>query len=183
MIEMSTAAVHEAGHLVVAYLVGFCPESVRITTDGDGQLRIDYGELDGVARQMMAMDICPEFSTFLRQLNKDAVVDLARRLCVVLVAGGIAEAISRDGPDFCGKTEVELSGPDLTRAETISKHFGIDLNQEIMDMYGCLGYTQAWITIEALKEAILSNSANRLDRLAIDVTLESSGFKAFLEQE
>jgi len=176
------AAVHEAGHIVAACLVGLYSESVRITESGDGELRINYGELKRVATMMMTMDICPEFLVFLRQLNKDAVSDFAKRLCIVLVAGGIAEEIYRVGPHFSGTAEVELTGPDLTRADAISKQFEIKLDQEMESMYAFIKHDEVWAAVTALKEAILKSANNCLNAPDIDRILEISGFKSFLEQ-
>lgn len=117
------AAVHEAGHIVAAYLVNLSCERVRVNDDGDGQLKIDYGALKQVASVMMSMNICPEFREFLNQQNKEMLSDLANQLCVVLAAGGVAEGICVNGRDYCGMAQVELTGPDLIRAETISNYF------------------------------------------------------------
>ncbi len=179
---MHNAAVHEAGHIVVSYLVGFSPRSVKITTTGDGGCQIDYGDLENIARIMMAMDICPQFFSILSQLNSDAVLDLAKRLCCILIAGGIAESIYRDGLDFSGKSDIELIGPDLTRAQAISDHYGIQLVEEMKSIYLFLANRKTWGAVTALKDAILNSTNNELDALAIDRISECSGYKAFLQE-
>lgn len=176
------AAVHEAGHVVAAYLVNFSCEGVQVADNGNGQLKINYGNLKQVASVMMSMNICPEFRDFLRQQNKDMLSDLANQLCVVLVAGGAAECICSNGRDFCGLAQVELTGPDLIRAETISKFFDINLNQTIKDVYEFLKVDVVWTTVTALKEAILMSPNNCLGSSDINSVLRSNGYMSFLEE-
>lgn len=174
------AAVHEAGHVVTAYLVNYSCEFVQIDNNGNGKSKIDYGILNQVASVMMSMIICPDFINFLRHQNKDKISDLANQLCFVLVAGGVAECICRNGRDFCGLAQVELTGPDLVRAETISKHFGINLNQIIKDVYEFLKVDVVWATVTALKEAILRSPNNYLGASGINSVLQSNGYISFL---
>ena len=70
------AAVHEAGHIVAAHLMGLSSESVRVTEDGDDQVHINSGEHTGAAKLMMIMDVCPEFFQLSRRFDKEATTDL-----------------------------------------------------------------------------------------------------------
>jgi len=176
------AAVHEAGHVIAAYLVNFSCESVKVADNGNGQLIIDYGNLKQVAIVMMSMNICPEFRDFLHHQNKETLSDLANQLCVVLVAGGVAECVCNNGRDFCGLAQVELSGPDLIRAETISEFFNINLSQTIKDVYEFIKVDVVWKTVTALKEAILSSPNNYLDASDIYNVLQINDYLSFLEE-
>lgn len=176
------AAVHEAGHIVAAYLVNLSCESVQVNDEGDGRLEIDYGALKQVASVMMSMNICPDFREFLSQQNKEMLSYLANQLCVVLVAGGVAEGICVNGRDYCGMAQVELTGPDLIRAETISSYFDINLNQIIKDVYEFLKLDVVWATVTALKEAMLNSPNNCLEASDINKVLQSTGYMSFLDE-
>ena len=182
MTNSRAGAVHEAGHIVAAHFTGFSAEHSCLNAEGDGQTRMDYGELAKVAAPLMTMDICPEFRAFLDQLNREPLYELGKKLCFILLAGAAAEAVSTAKGQRV-RVEAEVSGPDLTRAKAISAYLGLDFDEIMKEVSVCVQEEHFAAAISEVTEAILASSIKAIDRHGISEALIRSGFIDFLKQD
>jgi len=184
MNAIKVAAYHESAHIVISHYFGFSSEYVRLNRNGDGEYKIDFGEFADIAAPMMIMDICPELfsqlSSHYKNISNDKVSGLAKQICYILISGGIAENIAYLGKNFTGRTDVQLAGPDLTRASAIAQHFSIDLDKEMNNLYEAIREDQLWIHIEQLATTLLASDTMYLSREEICQSLNKSGFREFL---
>lgn len=176
-------AFHQAAHVVIAYFLGLTPEYVRLHGNGDGAYRIGFGEKSFLADPLMMEVISPDLLTSCSKLSRDITFDLAKRVCYILIAGGVAESFAKTRSLYIGTNEIGLNGTDLCRASTIAEHFSIDLTQEIIFLYDCLKDERLWGVIEKLANDLLINGENGLDKDGIFSSFKDSGYYDFIADQ
>lgn len=174
------AALHDAAHIVMSYFLGFSSENAVLLSNGSGEYKIDFGENALMAVPLMTCNISPDLFSFYENKPRPLVEDIAKRVCYILISGGIAENIAKHGDFSIGRAQVRLGGSDLTRAAAIAEHFSIDLVIEIKFLYACLKDERLWTPIDHLANALLANENNRLSRDNIQEVLLGSGQWEFL---
>ncbi len=180
MSDIKSASIHEAGHIVIAYFVGFPIDEVCVNSQGDGITKIDFGELNAVATPLISMDICPQFHHYLNELNSEPLINLGKRICMILVAGDLAEDIYKNGKNN-GKITLGVSGIDLSRFEAIGRYLKIDFEEILKDIYRVLSNDIVWNSIIALSDSIINNENSTLDKDEIFNSLSNSKFFDFIE--
>jgi hypothetical protein len=181
--KVRAAAIHEAGHIVAAHFAGFSVEYARINGNGDGQTQVNYGELGKVAAPLLSTDRCPEFQgMFLDMLNRAPLYEFGKKLCFILLAGGAAEVVCTIDSGYVGEIEVEVSGPDLTKAEAIASYLHIDLQEQMTTVSACMKDPRFTTAISELTDAMIVSGNAMLNRNDITAALTRSGFLDFLEQ-
>lgn|GEM_PF-2015105 len=174
------AALHDAAHIVMACFLGFFTEYAILFSNGNGEYKIDFGENALMAIPLMIGDISPDLFAFYHDKSRSEVENIAKCVCYILIAGGIAENIARHGDAAPGTTPAHLSGSDLARAAAIAEHFFIDLIIETKFLYACLKDARFWAPIEQLADTLLANENQRISRDRIQQVLLASGGWEFL---
>jgi hypothetical protein len=108
------------------------------------------------------------------------VEDIAKRVCYILISGGIAENIARHSDFTVSGAQLCLGGSDLTRAAAIAEHFAIDLVIEMKFLYACLKDDRFWRPIDQLANALLASENKRLSRDQICNAMQESGLWEFI---
>lgn len=172
------AALHEAAHVVAAYFAEYSCDEVYIDECGNGATKMIYGEDTLLATAIMNRDSFQQLFNALPYQIKVNAKPVAMRLCCIMIAGSVAESIRKQGRKFKGKAEVELSGPDLTHAESITRHFQIDLNDLITEIYKIFKLDEFWKTIIGLSKSLIRQ--RRLSKEEIESIISQKGLLEYL---
>jgi hypothetical protein len=168
-------AYHEAGHIVMSYIVGYTVEKSCIFSNGDGKTYVDYGS--EVSQVVGAMTLNETYQMFETNEVSD---DVCQKMVCILTAGGIAESIYKHGPDYVGRAEVEFSGPDMTKSENICNLKNFSFHELLSEYYEALKFEDAWDAIEKLSSGLLNKSNNALEKDEIELILKKSKFAKYL---
>jgi hypothetical protein len=174
------AALHDAAHIVMATFLGFPTDYAVLFPNGNGEYKIDFGEKAFMAVPLMVSEISPELFSFYDDKPRILCQDIAKRVCYILMAGGIAESIARHADCSSFTAQVRLNGPDMTRAAAIAEHFFIDLMTEMQFLYESLRDERFWTPIDHLANALLAGENNRLPRDQIHQILVEADLWKFL---
>jgi hypothetical protein len=172
--ELRLVALHEAGHHVVARLLGFKTGEIRVTAIARGPRR-------NVARGSATIIPCDGLSSV------DEIESFARRRVKVLLAGALAQTLVKGRVDLSGAMQLRsttaeidwtrakeylqvLCNIDAGRAEIVNwpQHFNRldrDLRRETASLV-----EQASAAIEGLSEALV-NLVNLVDRTGEEFVL------------
>lgn len=150
-----------------------------IDDDGNGATQMNYGLDLPLAVAIMNKDNWKQLYNNLPSDVKANATPVAYRLCSILVAGSIAETIHRLGRKYVGRADVELSGPDLQHALSVSTHFQIDLRKLIGQLYEVFKLDPIWRTIMSLSKALIRK--RKLTRAEIDDVIAKTKFLKYLE--
>lgn len=174
------AALHDAAHIVMSHFLGFSAEYATLLSNGNGEYKIDFGDNALMAMPLMISNISDDLFSFYDDKPLPMVKDVARRVCYILMAGGVAENIARHGECITSGNQVRLGGSDLTRAAAIAEHFSIDLVIELKFLYDCLKDERLWTPIDHLANALLAGENKRLPRDQIQQVLLDADLWDFL---
>jgi hypothetical protein len=156
------AALHDAAHIVMSCFLGYTAEYATLFSNGNGEYKIDFGDNALMAMPLMNSQISPELFSFYDDKPRPMIKDVAKQVCYILIAGGIAENIAKHGECIVGGSQVRLGGSDLTRAAAIAEYFSIDLVIEMKFLYACLKDERLWVPLDHLANALLANENKRL---------------------
>jgi len=177
---IKATAIHEAAHIVIAYYYGYPPIEVRVYEDGTGDFRPNFGDNQEHAFKLMEKDVDETTFTIIGGLDEKVFQSIAQDCLMILIAGGVAEAIYRNTLNSCDNSQIELKGKDLRQAEAISRYLGVDIEEEKKYMYECLKGDIFWKAIINLSEKIMSSESLKLNHEQIKSSLEESGFTSFM---
>lgn len=177
--HIRNAALHEAGHIVSAYFAEYsCNESI-IDGDGNGMTKMNYGDDAPLAVAILNRNSWQQLFVMLPNHIKENAQPVAMRLCTILFAGGIVEAIHKHGRNFKGIAEVEISGPDLQHALCVCKHFQINSAELIKELYEIFKLNAFWLTTKRLARQLIKQK--KLTKIEIETTISEEGFLEYLK--
>jgi hypothetical protein len=169
------AAYHEAGHVVMSYFVGYKVKQSIIYLNGDGETRVDYGKDISQIKVAMTLDeTCQAIDTV------DVSEDVSLKIVRILIAGSVAESISKYGRNYVGGVEVELIGPDLTKSINICKLKNFSIDELVSEIYEVMKYDEIWDAIEKIVSGFLSRKKDVLTNSEIELILDNSKFRELL---
>lgn len=177
---IKVAAIHEAAHIVIACYYGYPPIEVFVTEVGIGGFSANYGCNYGQALKLIETEVNGDTFTIVDGLDEDIFMSNAQDFFMILIAGGVAEAVYRSTSTCSENSQIELRGKDLRQAEAISKYLGVDIEEEKKDMYKCLQGEAFWKAIIHLSEKIMLSEGLRLNHEQIKSSLVESGFISFM---
>lgn len=179
---IKVAAIHEAAHIVIAYYYGYCPVEVFVTEDGMGGYSPNFGCNHEQAFKLMEREVDEDTFTIGDGLDEDIFRANAQQFFMILIAGGVAEAVYRNNSTSSDNTQIELRGKDLRQAEAVSKYLGVDIEEEKKALYECLKGPIFWEAINPLSEKILHSENLKLNHKQIMSSLVESGFTSFMSE-
>ena len=173
---LKSAAFHEAGHVVMAYFTGYSCDEMMIEKNGNGMTKMNYGE----DHLLITALLNPySFPPFLKSLPEEQLINvpvIAKRTCSILISGSLSESIFKTKSKNNGQLQVDLTGPDLTKAEQIASIAEFDLDQEMQQLYHVLSANESWTAIKRIAHSVINNSSNELSRIEIEETLNQCGY-------
>lgn len=163
-------AFHESGHAVIGYYMGFqIDEIILLESDpGSGRTKFNYGSDSLVIAGILNAKKDPSFFNSLPKESRSRTPQATTKICCTLIAGGIAEAIHKQGIEFKGNLEIGFADPDAegidaceyvmtiideTRSENYTKEM-------VTNMTSIIRSNEKWEVINSLAEALL-DSANK----------------------
>jgi hypothetical protein len=177
--HIRSAALHEAGHIAAAYFVEYACDEVYIDERGNGITRMNYGNDTILAAAIMSSVSWKQMFASLPWQIKINAGPVARRLCCILVAGGVAESIHKHGRYRVGTVQVSLFGTDLDHAQSISQYFQIDLDELTGNIYGIFKSDVFWNTIVCLTKSLIKQ--RHLDSNEIKLIISKNGLLEYLK--
>ncbi|MDK1119479.1 MAG: hypothetical protein QGM50_11925 [Anaerolineae bacterium] len=177
--HIRSAALHEAGHVAAAYFAEYSCDEVYIDEGGNGVTKMNYGTDTILATAIMNRDSWQQLFKALPYQIKINAKPIAMRLCCIIVAGGVAESIRKQGRNFKGTAEVELSGPDLNHALSISRHFQINVNELITNIYEIFKLDAFWKMIIGLSKNLVRQ--RHLSKKDIESIISNEGLLEYLK--
>jgi hypothetical protein len=169
------AAYHEAGHIVMCYLVGYTVKKSSIYSTGDGQTHVDYGNEESDVLGVMTLGESYQIIET-KQLNDD----VCKKMVCILLAGGISESIYTHGIDYVGTAKVEFSGPDMVKSENICKLKSFSIRDILSEYYDLLKFEDIWDAIDKLASNLLLSNDNTIEKDKIELTIKNSKFGKYL---
>lgn len=173
-IDLKEAAIHEAGHIVAAHIMGFPVEWVSICNSGNGQTKIDYGGFKNIALKLMNLNASNSVpDAILKTLDPDVLSELtqfAERLCFVLLAGDVAEFVFFKHPECKNDLIIEVKGKDITTAEAISNYLEMNINlQEMVEiLFKYMQHSNYISSITELSNNLIDSSNYTINRNSIE---------------
>lgn len=182
------SAYHESGHAVMGFFVGYNINRIEVASTGDGVTEIDYAEDLLLCTALLNLSE-PEIINSLPSQTKQNIPVTADKLIYVLTGGPIAEALFIQGFDFVGQLEIELSGPDLIRCESIDSFLAHYLPEHpINSLEGMLKKASEILklnifkrTIDSLADNLLQSGDLKLNKNRIESIITCTGFKAYID--
>ncbi len=177
--NIRSAALHEAGHIAAAYFAEYSCDEVCIDEGGNGVTVMNYGTDTILATAIMNRGTWQQLYNALPRQIKINAEPVAKRLCCIIVAGGIAESIRAHGRNFKGKMDVELSGPDLNHVQSITQHFNINVTELIANIYEIFTLDAFWNAIMRLSMNLIKQ--RHLSKNEIESVILKEGLLEYLK--
>jgi hypothetical protein len=174
--EIEAAIFHEAAHIVAAYFAGYSCHRTEVDEAGNGNTLMEYGEDTTLVVALMNRDRWQQLYNDLPPSIRVNAEPIAKRLCMILVSGPIAETIRKRGPDYIGKAEVEIGGPDLIHAASLSTQFNMSFDYLIDQIYEILKVDSIWRAVEIIASSLMEKTDKSLNKIEIEKCLDTSGF-------
>jgi hypothetical protein len=188
-IDVIHSAYHEFGHTIMGYFVDYAVNKVEVYESGDGLSYFDYKEDLPICSALMNLNN-PILFQMLSNSQKNKSINVATKLFHMLLGGPSSEALSKVGFDFVGRLEVEASGPDLKRCESIEFFLRNNLGStEFEDIQKTLSNVTTLLktplfssTIKALVDRLCLSSAYKLNKTEIESVLIETGFLNYIRK-
>lgn len=150
--SIQLAAIHEAAHVVIAYLLDFSCFEVEIAESGDGGAVIDYGQHCNLAILIARKQDRVEAIRSLSGEEQEAIMAFLKMYAMTIIAGGIGEKILQGQ---LGSGGVEVSGDDLIRVEWVSKRYDLNLDELAVFTFDLLIEKATWAVVTDIAEQLI----------------------------
>ena len=189
--SLKQRAHHEAGHVIMAYFVGYSCKVLEITERNplDNMIKYDFGKDTAIITAIHKYKNNPEIYDGLSEADKNGCQNVALKTIIVLLAGSAAESVCKSG----GKVELNhyltISVHDLNGADNIDyflsiikqgQHPSNYLQTIFAQVLKLLETKEIWDAISTLAKAIVESEDTRLERKDIEKILIETGFLRYL---
>ena len=187
-----TGAIHESGHAVIGYYMGFQIDDIILleSDPGSGRTKFNYGADNFLIAGILNAKKDPSFFNSLPKESRSRTLQATTKICCTLVAGGVAEAIHKQGIEFEGGLEVGFKDPDAEGVEAceyvmtiIDKaKSGNYLTEIVKNITGIIRSKENWEVINSLAESLLSSANKTLLKTEIETIFKKHNFKRMGEK-
>jgi hypothetical protein len=188
--KLELSAFHEMGHVIMAYLMGFQVNNVKLYENGEGSTSINYGLDSDVCKAILLLPDTSEMNS-LFQNNRPNIVLTIRRFFYMLCAGIASEALYHGEKDTDGKLVAEADRTDLSdvqRGEELlvfmfnrypkdfPRSYFDDTMSEVGTMLNITAFSQA---ITLLVGKATRSKDYKIDNSQIEEILDACGYLGF----
>jgi hypothetical protein len=180
-------AFHEAGHAVIGYYMGFQIDDIILleSDPGSGRTKFDYGEDALVIAGILNSKKDPSFFNSLPREIRTRTPQATTKICCTLIAGGIAEAIHKQGIEYDCNLEIGFADPDADGIDAceyvmqiIDNHRSQNNIMELVNnMTAIIRSTEHWQVINELAEALVISENKKLFKNEIEAIFAKHNFK------
>jgi len=181
-------AFHESGHIIFAYITGYLCDGCELLKNGDGKTLLNFGSdlllIAGITNCIEE----PELFNGLDRKVKAHYPIVSNRIIRILLAGSIVESAFVNGGVIKDNMEVEVSGPDLIKANNVNellfqlkkeKHDSNFIQNTMSDLFIMISIDEMWNTISKLANELAIK--RKLMQQEIEEILNISGFFEFIK--
>ncbi len=180
-------AFHEAGHAVIGYYMGFQIDNIILLESypGSGCTKFNYGNDTLIIAGILNAKKDPSIFNSLPRDSRARTPQATAKICCTLVAGGVAEAIHKQGIEFEGDLEIGFADPDAEGIEACEYVMSIVensrsesyVNEMVKNMTAIIRSKENWEVINSLAEALLSSINKTLLKSEIEAIFIKHNFK------
>ncbi len=180
-------AFHESGHAVIGYYMGFNIDDIILleTDPGSGRTKFNYGADSLIIAGILNAKKDPSFFNSLPKESRSSTPQATTKICCTLIAGGVAEAIHKQGIEYKGNLEIGFADPDAEGIDACeyvmekidkprSENF---LNSMVTNMTAIIRSNEIWEVINSLAEALLNSEPKTLLKSEIEAIFAKHNFK------
>ena len=185
-------AFHEAGHAVIGYYMGFQIDDIILSKSdpGSGRTKFDYGEDALVITGILNSKKDPSFSNSLPRESRTRTPQATTKICCTLIAGGVAEAIHKQGIEFDGNLEIGFADPDADGIDACEYVMQIVdhprsqnyINEMVRNMTAIIRSNERWEVINSLAEALVDSENKKLLKTEIEAIFAKHNFKRMQDE-
>lgn len=181
-------AFHESGHIIFTYITGYSCEECELLDNGDGKTLSEYGTdlllITGIINCVDQPDIFNELD---KKLKMQFPV-VSHRIMTIYLAGSIVESAYLNHGVINGDMEVEISGPDLIKANNINsllsqllkdKHDSNYIQNTMTDLFTMISLKEIWNPISELAKELADK--RKLNKQEIENILNKTGFLEYIK--
>jgi len=182
-----TVAFHESGHAIIGYYMGYQIDDIKLLIEepGTGWTKINYGEDTLIITGILNAIEVPDFFNSLSQEIRSRTPEVTTKLCCILVAGAIAEAIHKEGIEYKGVLKIGFADPDdkgINACEYVmtiidkpnSAQYVTGLINAITSI---LRSNENWQVLKSLAQSLLNSTNKTLLKKEIEAIFETHNFK------
>ncbi|MBS1536953.1 MAG: hypothetical protein JST20_04320 [Bacteroidetes bacterium] len=185
-------AFHESGHAVIGYYMGFQIDDIILleTDPGSGRTKFDYGADGLVIAGILNAKKDPSFFNSLPKESRSRTPQATTKICCTLIAGGVAEAIHKQGIEFEGSLAIGFADPDAEGINACEYVMSIIdkprsenyVNEMVKNMTAIIRSKENWEVISSLAEALMSSANKTLLKSEIVAIFIKHNFKRMGEE-
>jgi hypothetical protein len=185
-------AFHESGHAVIGYYMGFQIDDIILleSDPGSGRTKFNYGADSLVIAGILNAKKDPSFFNSLPKESRSRTPQATTKICCTLIAGGIAEAIYKQGIEFEGGLEIGFADPDADGIDACEfvmtiidkSRSGKYVNEMVNNMTAIIRSKNNWEVINSLADALLSSVNKTLLKSEIEAIFIKHNFKRMGEE-
>ncbi|MDD4971610.1 MAG: hypothetical protein PHT07_19460 [Paludibacter sp.] len=181
-------AFHESGHIIFTYLTGYSCDGCELLDNADGKTSLNFGSdlllITGITNCIEE----PEIYNGLDRKVKAHYPVVSHRIIRILLAGSIVESVFLNGGVINDNMEVEVSGPDLIRANNVNqllfqikkeKHDPNYIQNTMSDLFVMISIDEMWNPISKLAKELANK--RKLKKQEIEEILNITGFFEFIK--
>ncbi len=181
-------AYHEAGHIIFTYLTGYSCDGCELLGNGDGKTSSEYGKDLLLITGIINSQEQPEIFNNLDKNIKAQFPVVAHRIMTIYLAGSVVESAFLNNGIVNGNMEVEISGPDLIRANNIQylllqlkkeNHDSNYIQKTMTDLFTMISLDEIWKPISELAKKLIEKG--KLNKQEIEDVLNQSGFLEYIK--
>jgi hypothetical protein len=180
-------AFHESGHAVIGYYMGFLIDDIILfeSDPGSGRTKFNYGADSLVIAGILNAKKDPSFFNSLSKENRSRTPQATTKICCTLIAGGVAEAIHKQGIEFKGNLEIGFADPDAEGIDACEYVMNIIdktrsenyVNEMVVNMTAIIRTTEIWEVINSVASELLSSENKTLYKSEIEAIFLKHNFK------
>jgi len=180
-------AFHESGHAVIGYHMGFQIDDIILSESdpGSGRTKFNYGADSLIIVGILNAKKDPSLFNSLPIEIRSRTPQATTNICCTLIAGGVTEAIHKQGIEFNGNLEIGFADPDAEGIDaceyvmsiidkTRSERYVKDM---VENMTVIIRTNEVWQVINSLAEALLSSKNKTLLKPEIKAIFIKHNFK------
>jgi hypothetical protein len=185
-------AFHESGHAVIGYYMGFeIDDIILLESDpGSGRTKFNYGADSLVIAGILNAKKDPSFFNSLPKESRSRTSQATTKICCTLIAGGVAEAIHKQGIEFKGNLEIGFADPDADGIDACKYVMTIIdktrsekyIHEMVTNMTSIICSKENWDVINSLAEALLATANKTLMKSEIEAIFVKHDFKRMEEE-
>lgn len=191
-IQLQRSAYHEAGHILIGYLMGYKCDRVQLNVDAEGNANslFNYDPDLYLITALTNYISNPGIFDGLDKAIKNRSINVGNRILHVLLAGSVSETLFLNDFKTGEYVELEIFGPDLLRSQEVhafltqwKKDHDANYVQTILSEQFQFYLISEFIdTLHKLAEEILAQKDYTLNRDQIEATLKQTNYLAYIEQ-